>query len=67
MATRRQHRPDCRHCARIRGLVAEYRAWRAAYEAAEEFETCGYETERAEYRESHNVPTYKQFLVATAA
>lgn len=63
VATRR-HKPDCRHCARVRTLARDYRLWRASLEAAREAACLGYATEE---REFGALPTFRDYLKGVAA
>jgi hypothetical protein len=63
-AVSRPHRPGCRHCRRVRQLGRDYRAWRAAAEAARQAVCIGYATEEAAYG---NLPTFRDYLEGMAA
>lgn len=62
--TKRRHPPGCRHCRRVRELGRDYRAWRAAEEAARQAVCIGYATEERQYGA---LPTFRDYLKGIAA
>lgn len=63
---RSPHRPDCRHCPRVRQLGRDYQAHRAAWLAQREQAGYGYATESAEFDRDNPGPLFRDYLLALA-
>lgn len=63
---RRPHRPECRHCPRVRLLGVEFRAWRESWALELDATACGYAPETVEFTAANPAPTFRTYLESMA-